>query len=481
MPRGRNTEPKGHKPPEINPYVAATESAKGSIIACEMLCDPKYEPGGLHFYIAEKLEDSILGRGPKRRIFSVAPRHGKTRLVAEAMSRWALGRFPEKSIVIASYSGARSTKSSKEVRRTIMENPRYRDIFPNTRIRDSENTGSAWVTEQGGGIQATSIGGALTGFGADILIIDDYCRDRQAAESPTIRETAWGWYMSTALTRLSPTGIVFIIATRWHADDLIGRLTNPERIKELQEEGFDEENYEDIKFTAICKSGNDAIGREVGEALWPERWTAKYLNARRAVLSTYEYSALYDQSPKPKTGNVVDATKLTYCNASEVPADLELPRAWDLAVTKRETSDYTAGARGGYHHASGKFYICHIHRRQDRWHQVLAAIGMFGDKEQNRIHVEAQGLAIGLFDDVEKDRRGKNIVSCGTPKADKTTRALPWFSQVDAGNVVLVRGDWNGDFIDEMITFPTGLHDDQIDAVSLLWEKTFAGQTFLYD
>lgn len=412
----------------------------------------------------------------------MAPRHGKTRLVAEALPKWVLGRWPDKSIVLASYSAARSGKSSKDVRRQVQSNPLYRQVFPGMRIRQDVNAGSYWETTEGGSFQATSIGGALTGFGADILIIDDYLRGRKEAESLTMRDACWDWYMSVALTRLSPNGIVIVIATRWHADDLIGRLTDPQRIAELTEAGFEDENFEEYKFEALAKHA-DELGRQTGEALWPEKFSERWLLSRKAAMSAYEWGSLYDQNPKPREGGLCDVSKIQYCNADQVPTDFEKPRCWDLAVTKGTSANWTAGARGGYHVESDTFYVTHMHRSKSRWLEVKQKIGMFGDMEKNRIYMEAQGLAIGLFDEVERERMGKNIVAYGVPKEDKVTRALPWFAHCDLGKVVFVRGDWNADVIDEILMF-TGTGDetdDQIDAISLLWDKTHGTQTLFYD
>ena len=431
-----------------------------------------YEPSLFHGYLCNILTQSVLGDLGKRIIISAPPRHGKSRLVAEELGAWFIGMFPRKHVVLTSYSHARSADSSRGIR-DRMFNAIHRQVFPDSWVRNPNAAPAKWFNNRNGSVRATSFGGNLTGFGADLLIIDDVHKDRTEADSQGAREKVWNWYRSVTVNRLSTDGVVIIISTRWHPDDLIGRLMNPKHIADLEAAGAQAATYKYFPFPALCdQDEGDLLGRARGEALWPERWNVKIMQERYAELGPFEARALLDQQPVMRTGNEVDVSKIVLVNASEIPADLETPRGWDIAVTANTGSDSSAGAKGGYDAKTGLFWLTHIHVMKERWHNVMGAIGRYGDMDGGRIRVEAVGQAQGLFDDVKKERAGKNLVSCSTPVTNKMVRAAPWLALIDAGKFRMVRGNWNNAFLAELMEFPGGLHDDQIDAVSIVWELT---------
>ena len=356
-----------------------------------------------------------------------------------------------------------------------------RQLFPNVQIRDDESGAQQWATRQDGGIQAVGVNTGIAGFGADLLIVDDPFKDRKEAESPVARQNVWEWFTSAALQRLSPDGIVVIIMTRWHVDDLVGRLTNPKYTAELADAGFHDETYRVFNLPATCRDDvNDFLCRKQGEALWPERWTERILAAKKIAAGSYEYSAQFDGDPRPRGANTGITDKIQWIESKDVPKDLEQVRTWDLAVTNTESSDWNASARGGYHRTTDTFYITHIYRRISRWLGTKAAVKDFGDRELGRIIIEAIGGFDGLFDEVRLMQSGKNVVQASKPSTSKESRAWPWLAHMEAGKVIIVRGEWNTDLLDEINVFPMGTHDDQVDAVSALWEFTKNRKPLLY-
>jgi len=160
---------------------------------------------------------------------------------------------------------------------------------------------------------------------------------------------------------------------------------------------------------------------------------------------------------------------ITYIEAQEVPPNIEKVRAWDLAITTKQTSDYTAGALCAYDKQAEIFYILNIFRKRMNWHEIKRTINRFADLENNRIGIEAVAGFIAAYEEVKSERLGKNIVTKLNPKGDKLTKANPWLAKVEAGRVMMVRASWNYDFLEELRTFPDGKHDDQVDAVTLCW------------
>lgn len=305
------------------------------------------------------------------------------------------------------------------------------------------------------------------------LIIDDPHKDRADAESETSREKVWDWYKSTAYTRLSPGGVIIVIMTRWHPDDLTGRLLDPKRTKEFAEAGAEEEIFEVIDFPALAEH-KDPMGRPEGEPLWPERWTAKVLQARKVAVGSYEWDALFRCKPRVRSANYGLLDKIKYCTMADVP-DIELPRVWDLAVTNKQESDFNVGTRGGVDRSDPKrpkIYIVHMHRQRSRWMATKQAIKSLAEKDGQgtRLRLEGVGGFEGLVDEVKEMLRGKNIVTMNKPTTDKFTRALAWIAILEAGDLYLVEGPWNTDFTDELVAFPNGEHDDQVDTVSALFE-----------
>lgn len=446
--------------------IALTKEAQNDLLAYTLVNDPLYIPSKVHVYLCDYLNNLIKQPGERRLIINMPPQHGKSRLIAEEFASFFLGKDPTQNIVIAGYNTELPLKNSKSIRRRF-ESDIYKAIFPKAKMSDDTRTANNWMTTQGGGVRAVGLGAGLTGNRASCLIIDDPHKDRAAAESQTSRDHIWDWYQSVAMTRLTPDSLVIIIMTRWHEDDLVGRLTNKVYIEQLESQGFTNQIYDVMNFPAICQEEKDELGRKEGEALWPENKDVSFIEARKVMLTPYEFNSLYNGQPISKGGNIVDIEMLNYVDAHNVPHNLEKVRAWDLAVTKTQTSDFTASALCAYDKQRDYLYILNITKKRMTWHEIKSTISRYADLEQNRIGIEAVGGFITAYEEIKKERLGKNIVVSLNLKGDKLTKANPWLAKVQAGRVFLVKAEWNYDFIEELRTFPDGKHDDQIDAVSL--------------
>ena len=218
-----------------------------------------FEVAAHHKLIASALQEVEAGLCKRLMIFC-PPRHTKSELATRRFPAWYLGRNPNKQVISASYNSELATDFGREVR-NIIGTPEYRSIFPETTLSSDSQAANRWHTDSGGNYIAAGVGTAITGRGADLGIIDDPVKDRQEADSELIRERIFDWYTSTFYTRLMPNASIVLIQTRWHEDDLAGRLLG------AMEEGG--EHYKVIDLPAIAK-GKDPLERKEGEALWPE-------------------------------------------------------------------------------------------------------------------------------------------------------------------------------------------------------------------
>ncbi|MBR3072566.1 terminase family protein, partial [Fibrobacter sp.] len=277
--------------------------ARTNLLAFVKATMPNYSIGWVHREICARLMrfyTDVMERKSPRLILTMPPRHGKSQLVSKHFPAWCFGVNPDISFMACSYSDGLSRRVNKDVQR-IMESNEYHRIFPRTTLppRGSKYTRSTNLIEipnRKGSFRSTGIGGSITGMGCEILGIDDPLKDRQEANSITIRDRIWDWYTSTAYTRLSPGGGVLVTLTRWHEDDLAGRLLN------AMKQG-DGDQWTVINYPAIAEK--DEPHRKIGEALHPERYPLEMLEKIRINVGSYDWNALYQQHPAPVGGSII--------------------------------------------------------------------------------------------------------------------------------------------------------------------------------
>lgn len=272
------------------------------------------------------------------------------------------------------------------------------------------------------------------------------------------------WRSALAFTRLSSDAPIIIVMTRWHTDDLVGRLLDKDRRKQIVDAGGTEEEWEVINLPALAYE-NDIMGRPVGAALYPERYSAERLKAIKAVLGSYMWSVLYEGNPVRKGGNYIAVDKLVIKSPSEVPPGLRWVRYWDLATSENEKADFTAGAKVAIDN-DGNLWIADVDRGQWEWPRARGRIKVLAEAEKILVGVEAVGGFKTSFANLREVISHEVVLHEYGVEADKLTRALPWIGLVEAGKVFLVRGDWNIPFIKEASEFPQGANDDQVDCVS---------------
>lgn len=400
--------------------------------------------------IAAKLEAVAEGT-VDRLMVNMPPRHGKSELASRRFPAWLLGTNPEIEIVVASYNADKAREFGYEVR-DIVRSAEYRALFPGVALKEDSRAADRWNTDAGGSFRAVGIGTALTGRGADVLLIDDPIKDDEEADSELRRERIWSWYSSVAYTRLSPGGRVIVIQTRWHEDDLTGRL--------LVEQAKGGDKWDILELPAIDSKGN---------ALWPDRYPIEYLERIKRVTLPRHWAALYQQRPAPDEGNYYKREWFRYYD--QKPTHLRIYGASDYAVTEG-SGDWTVHIVVGVD-PHDNIYVLDLWRGQtasDKW------IGAWLDlvrQHKPMMWVEEQGQIIKSIGPFMEKRMREERVYCRREQvasaADKPTRSRSIQARTSMGKVYLPsKAPWLSDFTSELLTFPAGKHDDMVDAFGLI-------------
>lgn len=429
--------------------------ARQSIQVFTEYTNPAYVAAEHHKRICEALEAVERGDIPRLMIF-MPPRHGKSELASRRFPAWYLGRNPNHQVIAASYNSDLADDFGREVR-NIVASREYRALFPEVFLRLDSHAADRWHTNSGGVYVAAGVGTATTGRGANVLLIDDPFKDRKEADSETRRKDVWDWYTDVAYTRLMPAdgtpGRIVLIQTRWHEDDLAGRLL------EQQKSGGDQWHILDMP----------AID-DKGCALWPDWFDIERLSQIRRVLGERSWSALYQQKPTPDEGDIFKREWLRWYE--EAPKHLRIYGASDYAVTE-DGGDYTVHLIAGVD-PSGDIYLLDLWRRQtasDVWVETFLDLV----ERWRPVHwAEENGQIIRSLDPIITKRQiERRIWSCVREQfasaADKVQRCQSFRARMAMGKVYLPKNaDWVSDYVSELMRFNAGLHDDQVDASSLL-------------
>jgi predicted phage terminase large subunit-like protein len=380
---------------------------------------------------------------------SMLPTHN-SELASRRFPAWFLGRHPDRSIIAASYNSDLATDFGRQVR-NIIASEEFGRLF-DVGLSDDSRAANRWNTAAGGGYVAAGVGTAITGRGADILLIDDPLKDREEADSELQRNKVWDWYTSTAYTRLAPGGRIIVIQTRWHEDDLSGRL--------LADEARGGDKWDVLELPAI----NDA-----GEALWPDFYPLPVLERYRSVLPARDWSALYQQRPTPDEGDYFKREWFRYYDT--VPQHLRTYGASDYAVTAKG-GDYTVHIVAGVD-PDDNLYVLDVWRSQAESHVWVETYLDLIARWKPLKWAQEQGQIIkSLGPFIDRRMRERRIYCAQEPMtsvADKPTRSRSFQARAAMGKVYLPHNaPWVADLVGEMLTFPAGKHDDQVDALGLI-------------
>jgi predicted phage terminase large subunit-like protein len=429
----------------------------------------RYEPQRFHRVMCAALEE--LERGKiKRLIISLPPRHGKTQLASKMFPAWFAGRNPHKSLIFGTYNEKFGQDIGRAVR-DVMLSPAFAQVFPDLALKHDSLASDRLETSEGGVLAFVGRGGTTTGRGGDVLIIDDPLKDRHEADSPTIRDTLWTWFTQVIASRLmDQTGRIMLIQTRWHQDDLVGRLTDPTNSYYDPEEAAE---WHIIDMPALAVEDTpDVLQRKAGEALWPGRFGRDFLLAlqRRDARG---FSALYQGRPSPAGGTFFSVKWLHTYRPNDLPNGLRVYAASDHAVSLKQTSDKTVLMCVGLDEDENIWLLPDLTWRQMTAEQTTEAMirmmraykPVFWWAERSMI-----SKSIGPF---LRKRMLETKTFCSLiemqPIADKQTRAQSIQGRMAMDKLRFPeRAPWWPAARDQLLKFPYDAHDDFVDTLAYI-------------
>ncbi len=429
----------------------------------------RYKNARHHDATAKVLEKVVAGEIPFL-IITLPPRHGKSEQVSRRLPAWFMGKFPDQHGVVATYSDDFAAEFGKEVR-TILHTPQYKQIFPETRLMRGGAASDKLQTTKGGQWSFVGRGGGLTGRGAHILICDDLIKDDKEAQSQAIRDQAWNWFTKVAMSRRMGKKLVILTFTRWHNDDPIGRLTDPENPHYNRTLA---ERIKIINLPAIAEE-DDPLGRKPGEPLWPDgpdKFDLPFLEEQRS-LDPLGFAALYQQRPSLLDGDLFKRPDIRFYKSHELPADLRIYGASDHAVATGQRNDFTVLLKIGVDPQNNIYLIDCFWQKAKSDIVVEAMLNMArGDKRPllwwaERGHISK---SIGPFL-MKRMAETSNFMAVRevTPVGDKAQRAQSIAGRVAMGKLFFPSdAHWTERAINEMMAFPNGTHDDFVDTLSLI-------------
>ncbi|TCK59849.1 phage terminase large subunit [Seleniivibrio woodruffii] len=427
--------------------LAALKMARENLASFAVLTCRGYRPNWHHKVLAENLTKLMHGEIDRLMVL-MPPRHGKSELASVRFPAWFLGHFPQKRIIATSYSARLAEVFGRRVR-DLAAGGTFGLVFPNLRLKEGAKAANRWETTEGGGYVSAGVGGSITGMGGDLLIIDDPFKNQEEADSEVYREKVWEWYQSTLYTRIEKGGKILVILTRWHEDDLAGRL--------LQQSG---EDWTVVSFPAVAEEEEEF--RRTGDALWPEKYSLETLKRMEKAVGSRVWNALYQQRPAPASGAVFRREWWRFYD--ELPAGLKLFQSWDMTFKDSAGADYVVGQVWGV--KGSEYYLIDQVRERMDFSQAVKALkalsAQYPDAAAKYIEDKANGPAV-----ISALKGSVGGLIAVNPRGSKTARANAVSPLIEAGNVFLKRGAaFTQQLIEEAVYFPAGKHDDMVDAMT---------------
>ena len=425
-----------------------------------------YQDALHHRAIAAALEE--VEKGSITRLIIVAPpRHGKTELTSKKLVAWYSGRHPEHDVIFGTYNEIYAKDVGRDVRETVLS-PAFAQVFDGYSLKTYSQAADRFETMAGGIIAFVGRGGTTTGRGGHLLVVDDPIKNRKEANSPTIREDAWRWFTQVVRSRMmTASSRIIIIMTRWHEDDIVGRLIdrtnehfNPEEAK----------TWKIIDLPGLAMSEHDPLGRKPGQALWPERFPVKFLEDQQRA-DPLGFSALYQGRPTPPNGAMfLDAYLKTY-RQHELPKNLRYYAASDHAVATTQFSDKTCLIPVGVDERDNIYVLRDVVWRSAPSDVIVDAMVDIMRRRRPLFWWAERGhitKSIGPF--LRKRMNEEQVYTAVlemTPSTDKPTRAQSILGRAAMGKVFFpAEAPWWPEAKAQLLKFPNGAHDDFADALA---------------
>ena len=443
---------------ELHEQAQKVENAQDNFIDFVHTVWPNFIDGAHHKRMAKAFERVARGE-IKRLIINMPPRHTKSEFASYLLPAWFLGKFPQKKVIQTSHTAELAVGFGRKVR-NLVDSEVYRTIFPGVGLQADSKAAGRWATNAGGDYFAIGIGGAVTGKGADILIIDDPHSEQEAALSetnPEIYDKTYEWYTSGPRQRLQPGGSIVIVMTRWSKKDLTGQVLK----SAMQRSG---EEWEVIEFPAILPSGNP---------LWPQFWSLGELSALREELPSSKWMAQYMQQPTSEVSAIIKREWWKYWEHDSPPSCEFIIQSWDTAFLKTQRSDFSACTTWGVFYKdddTGKpqaniILLNALKKRMEFPELKMRAMEEYKDWEPDSLIVEAKASGSPLIFEL----RAMGIpVQDFTPSKgnDKISRLNSIADIFASGRVWVPETRWAEELVEEVASFPSGEHDDLVDSMT---------------
>lgn len=427
----------------------------------------RYEATTFHAALASDLEAVVRG-GTRQLIICLPPRHGKSQLATKSLSAWVSGKFPSWDVAVASYSDTMAEDFGADVR-AIIASPEHQLVFPEHKMRRGGTSKSNMQTIGGGRLVFVGRGGALTGRGMNIGLADDLFKDHEEARSQAIRDQTWNWFTKVFMTRRMGLKLVILTMTRWHADDVIGRITDPENPHYNAEEA---KRWKIIRLPALSEGIDDPLGRPEGEPLWPERYDLDFLMSQQR-LDPLGFASLYQQRPSVADGILFRREDIRFFDQPPPNAEMRFYCASDHAVATSQRNDRTCLIKVGVDRDDNIFVLECIWRRMPADQTVEAMLTMGSGERRPLLWWAEKGHISKSIGPFLRKRMAETGVFFAvrevTPAQDKAQRAQSIAARVAMGKVLFPKNAmWAQRAVDEMLAFPNGLHDDFVDAFAYI-------------
>lgn len=425
---------------------------------------PIFIAGRHHKIMASAFERVAKGE-LKRLIINMPPRHTKSEFASWLLPAWYLGQYPGRKVIQTSHTAELAVGFGRKVR-NLVDTAEYNKVFPKLQLQADSKAAGRWNTSAGGDYFAIGVGGAVTGKGADLLIIDDPHSEQEAAlavTNPEVYDSVYEWYTSGPRQRLQPGGAIVIVMTRWSLRDLTGRV-----LKAAAQRGG--EQWEVIEFPAILPSGN---------ALWPEFWSLEELHALKDELPNPKWQAQYQQNPVGDEGAIVKREWWKKWPKDNPPQCEFILQTWDTAFEKTNRSDYSActtwGIFSNEEDGTNHIILLDAYKRRMEWVELKKeALRLYREWEPDGLLVEKKASGSPLI--YELRSQGIPVQEYTPSKGqDKVARLNSVADIIASGKVWVPERPWAEELMDEVASFPSGEHDDLVDATTLALMRFRAG------
>ena len=439
----------------------AVQAAQNDFLAFIAAVDRNYKfgahlkrLGSLLMDVEDDLKDRIA--------VSMAPRMGKSQMISIYYPAWYLGRHPDHKVIVASHTADLAVVMARKVR-NLIASPEYARIFPNTRIAPDAKAAAQWNTTQGGEYFAIGVGGALAGRGAHLIIADDPLSEQDIkAGNTSSLDSTYEWFSAGLRTRLMPGGKICVLHTRWHQRDLIGRLLKDSATNE----GGDK--YEAFEFPAILYEGT-----ENEKSIWPEQWSLEALQTTRASMHhiMWQWYAQYQQNPTASEAAIIKREWIRRWEKETPPPCEFIVQAYDTALTTKQRSDYSVCHTWGVWHNEddGTQNVILLNKVKGKYEfpeLKVMAHEQYEEWEPDSVIVEAKASGQPLIDEMRRSGIFVQDFSPGKGQ-DKISRMNAVTDMFASGHVWFPETKWASETVEEILAFPAGEHDDEVDAMTL--------------